>query len=370
LFDTICNQGSVSEATAFAVPYVIEVLAAPGVQGKDGILRLLACMAEARSVLDVHARTPDLLRRGPASLQKRADHVAKLAPELGWLRAACDAVEAGVGTYMDLLSDDEPEVRISAAYTLGQCQSGGADVVPVLIARIPSQSDARSQAALILALGSLKGTADEQRRIASLLAGRMGPEERSVVRFAAAMCLARVCPDEPAPEVLDTLTAAIGPASSDFERLPWCDDNAARSARHALAEYPVAQLRFLLRLLDNEDENIRGSARFAVEELCQERRSVTTCAAAALGERAFVGDLADRRGTVEILSRLGSAAARAAGPLRVALQDGDAQLRAHAAIALAGLHDTRAIPVLIALLKEERLYPKIIEARVGVQRGP
>jgi hypothetical protein len=52
LFDTICHQGSVYEATPFAVPYLIELLAAPGVQGKEEILQLLGCIAEGRSDID------------------------------------------------------------------------------------------------------------------------------------------------------------------------------------------------------------------------------------------------------------------------------------------------------------------------------
>ena len=46
LYGNIWHQWTVYEATAFAVPYLIELLDAPGVEGKDGILHLLATIAK------------------------------------------------------------------------------------------------------------------------------------------------------------------------------------------------------------------------------------------------------------------------------------------------------------------------------------
>jgi HEAT repeat protein len=264
---------------------------------------------------------------------------------------------------LDLLADDEPMVRIFATYVLGRCQGRAAQVVPELVTRVPSEGDARSQAALVLALGSLATAVDERAAIDHVLAERMGPKECPVVRLAAAMGLARSYRIGPAAEVLDTLLVSAGSAWSDFEDLPWCEGGSvAISVGEALAEYPEARLRFVLGLLDSRDEEVRRDARFAVDALCHERRSITLLAASALGERVLAGDPADRRGTVEILSHLGSAAALAAGPLGAALDDDDPQIRAHAAIALAILRDHRAIPVLIPLLNDDHFFPKVAEA--------
>jgi len=82
LFGTIWHQGTVYEATAPAVPFLIELLANPGVKGKDGILQLLACIAEGSSYVDVHGAAFDRMGMGPASEQERADHEARLAREL------------------------------------------------------------------------------------------------------------------------------------------------------------------------------------------------------------------------------------------------------------------------------------------------
>ena len=132
----------------------------------------------------------------------------------------------------------------------------------------------------------------------------------------------------------------------------------------ALAEYPAARLRLLEGLLDSQSEEVRSGARYAVEELCHERRSITPLAAATLGKRVLAGRLSDRRGHARILSRLGSAAA--VEPLSAALDDEDPPLRGHAAVALAGLHDPRAIPVLIALLDDDRSIPKLARTLGGL----
>ena len=104
------------------MPFLIELVAEPRVEEKEGILRLLASIAEGSSFIDVHAGVFDRMGSGPRSEQERAEREAHLRRELGWVRAAYEAVEAGVSTYLDLLADADSEVRIFAAYTLGHCQ--------------------------------------------------------------------------------------------------------------------------------------------------------------------------------------------------------------------------------------------------------
>ncbi len=365
LFGNIWHQGTVYEATAFAVPFLIELVAEPRVEQKEVILHLLASIAEGSSYIDVHAGVIDRMGSGPRSDEQRVDREAQLSRELAWVRAAFEAVEAGVSTYLDLLANADPDVRIFAAYTLGHCQGHAAQVVMELVARFPAESDARSQAALVMAIGSLMPVVNQQGDVSTFIAERIGPEESPVVRVAAAMCLARSSAVEPPVELLEVLSVSTGLAWNDFERLPWCEGDVAGRVGEALAEYPEARLRFLLRLLDCQDEEVRSGARFALEALCHTSRSITPLAAGALAKRILAGEIADRRGSAEVLSRLGSAARLAVGPLSVALDDEDPDLRAHAAFSLAALRDLRAIPVLIALLHDDRLFPKVAKALGG-----
>jgi HEAT repeat protein len=365
LFDNIWHQGTVYEATAFAVPFLIELLAEPHVGGKEGILHLLASIVAGRSYIDLHAGGFERMRTAAGSEGEREDREAQRARELGWVRAAAQAVEAGVTTYLGLLTDDDPEVRIFATYALGRCGGRAAQIVRELVARVSVETDARTRAALVLAKGALEAAAGQPGDASAFIAERMGPQEQPVVRLAAALALAKSSPAEPGREVLETLALATGPAWSDFERLPWCEGGVAVCVGEALAEVPEARLHFLLGLLENEDDAVRSGARGAIEELCRARRSVARLAAAALGERVCAGAPADRRGAALILGRLGPAAAAAVDPLSAALLDDDLQLRTAAALALAGLRDSRAIPVLIARLDDERAFSAIVSALGG-----
>lgn len=54
LYGNIWHQGTVYEATAHAVPFLVELLGAPAVAGKAELLALLHELATGRSYLDVH----------------------------------------------------------------------------------------------------------------------------------------------------------------------------------------------------------------------------------------------------------------------------------------------------------------------------
>src|SRR5207248_2283185 len=54
LYGNIWHQGTVYQATAHAVPFLVELLQSPGVQDKPEILRLLQALAGGSSYLEVH----------------------------------------------------------------------------------------------------------------------------------------------------------------------------------------------------------------------------------------------------------------------------------------------------------------------------
>lgn len=54
LYGNIWHQGTVYEATAYAVPFLGELLASPEVMEKHRILFLLSALARGNSYLDVH----------------------------------------------------------------------------------------------------------------------------------------------------------------------------------------------------------------------------------------------------------------------------------------------------------------------------
>lgn len=56
LFGNIWTQGTVYEATIYAIPFLIELLEAPEIEGKPGIASLLASIADGHGYIEVHAR--------------------------------------------------------------------------------------------------------------------------------------------------------------------------------------------------------------------------------------------------------------------------------------------------------------------------
>ncbi len=114
----IWHQGTVYEATGYAVPFLIELLTIPSIVEKSAILRLLHSIAGGSSYLDVHQRL-DSFR----SERDTEEFQTERAQELEWVDAAHRAVVDGASVYQTLLSDAEAEVRTMAAYVLAACRS-------------------------------------------------------------------------------------------------------------------------------------------------------------------------------------------------------------------------------------------------------
>ena len=55
LFGNIYHQGTVYEASIYAIPFLIEFLDDPNYQAKDDIVQLFACIAGGKGYLEVHA---------------------------------------------------------------------------------------------------------------------------------------------------------------------------------------------------------------------------------------------------------------------------------------------------------------------------
>jgi hypothetical protein len=108
LFSTICHQGTVDSATAHAAPFLLELLAAPGFADKEAIFYLLSCIAEVRSYTKGHAPLFDPM--GAADPEQQRGRASAIEQELEWVRAAREAVEAGVGTF---LADRAPRRAIA-----------------------------------------------------------------------------------------------------------------------------------------------------------------------------------------------------------------------------------------------------------------
>lgn len=360
----ICNESPV-ETMAAAVPFLIELAARPDVEAREDILDFLAGMAGGDAGGGVRADPNELLRPGGLDDQDRA---LRRARDLAWSRSARQIVESSLGTFLGLLADDNPKVRIGAAWVLARCRGRAALLFPEIEARVSAQADPRTRAALILALEGLAEPAGKSGSANALFEERMRAEEAPVVRLTAAFCLARSSLGKPSPEVIDVLCETAEAAWVDFEE--GLGRGVAFSVSRALNGDPEARFRFLAGPLDSTDPYVRRAAQTATAQLGYDSRSITRAVAAALGERLLGAGLEDRRWITELLSGFGAAISEAIGPLADALADDDSKVRLDAALALANLRDPRALPVLIEQLSPPRSLdvslPMAIDDRAGI----
>ncbi len=138
LYGNIWHQHTVYEATAFAVPFLIDLLQSPCTPDRISIATLLGLIARGRSYHEVH---------NPA---KEAD----VARELVWVKNARDAVRGGIEVYLRLLAEDSCQLRLAAAHLLAcfpeEVHRTRQPLLDSLTAE--SQTDARAVFGLALAL--------------------------------------------------------------------------------------------------------------------------------------------------------------------------------------------------------------------------
>lgn len=106
LHGNIWHQGTVYEATAYAVPFLVQLLVNGRPEIRADILMLLTEIADGRSYVDVHGSS-------------EPDKETRLAREMEWVQAARSAVAAEANIYRKQLADGNEEVRLLAAFLLG-----------------------------------------------------------------------------------------------------------------------------------------------------------------------------------------------------------------------------------------------------------
>ena len=116
----VWHQGTVYEATAYTVPFLIELLGDEKIGDREWLLLLLRSLASGSSYLDVH---------GPMPNQEPQAFETARQEEKGWVSTAREAVREGIPLYLTLLSAEAPAVRTTAAYLLSEFPSEARDTV-------------------------------------------------------------------------------------------------------------------------------------------------------------------------------------------------------------------------------------------------
>lgn len=218
LYGNIWHQGTVYEATSYAVPFLIELLSIDHVTRKYDILILLAHLADGTSYLDIQG--DDLLSDAydTAAIQKQ------IAEEVQHVQRTHQAVCDGMDDYFDVLLDETEELhtRMAVTYLLSCLTEHHALIVPRLKRQLPDEPDSLMRASLVLALRYLQqGQADTY-----YLEPYLAPDEDLIVRVCAGMAIASMATQDTPMRVIDLLIAVLKHASvveEAYEQLTWSE---------------------------------------------------------------------------------------------------------------------------------------------------
>jgi len=146
LYGNIWHQHTVYEATASAVPFLVELLDSPRTSDRVSIATLLGLIARGRSYHEVH----------------NPSKKSEVKRELVWVENARAAVREGIGSYLKLLASEDYQLHLTAAHLLAcfpeEKSRTGRPLLDALAAE--SKSNARAALGLALALlGELRGEA-------------------------------------------------------------------------------------------------------------------------------------------------------------------------------------------------------------------
>lgn len=207
LFGNIWHQGTVYEATAHAVPYLIELAACPLVPDRSGILGLLAAIATGSSYRDVHG-----------NVFNEPDFDERKAVELTWVEQAHTAVASGVATFL-AMTREETDIRLAAAHVLALLPEHREVVCARVRSMMNAETGSLQRTGLLLLLG-LAG--DKSEATLSVLAAALLGDDLAQ-RHGAALAFAYLKP-EPLPDparaaILDAIAADN--LEDSFEGLPW-----------------------------------------------------------------------------------------------------------------------------------------------------
>ncbi|RGC69036.1 hypothetical protein C5N14_10835 [Micromonospora sp. MW-13] len=242
LYANIFHQGSRYEASAYALPFLLELAGDPATPDPELGLYLITALAigyderwlpEGFPVAEFRRAADggrELLAAKPPPCDEDEDdedddeekeyveyeYVESLSAEdQGRLwayieLAAYDAARAGVPLLRSLLTRPEPGVRVGAAYALAWFPEDAAGSVAALAAVRDAASDADEVATAVVASGLLGSAPD-----AGLLA-----DPRPVVRWAAAVGRARVLGAETDQATVDELLAWVAASPDGSRRRP------------------------------------------------------------------------------------------------------------------------------------------------------
>ena len=223
---TLVYQGmSTLETASYAVPFLLELLAAPVVEEekvdplwlgeKGNLLWLLSAIAKGRPFL----LGTGALDRYEDEASAPPDLQAELASQRGWVQRAYGAVEQGVALYCACLAHAEAGTRLAAAHLLALFPAQERESILPLRARLDQEEDERVLATVVVSLGTLL---TPEATALAFLGTYVQADYPPRLRLVAALTYARRARATTLPEVIQVLVeAGREPESQDPSLMEW-----------------------------------------------------------------------------------------------------------------------------------------------------
>ena len=314
LFGNIWHQGTVYEATAYAVPYLIELLAVPAVACKADILFLLEAVARGSSYHDVHQHLSHHYHE-----RQTEDFQATVRKELAWVAAAHEAVEQGVETYLALLGDKDAKVAALAPFTLAACYQNAETILPILRVKIEKETRMPVKVSLVRGAATLLDDAGKAQETLSESYLTLFTElasnwdEPPYVRLAAAISLVYLGGSAYVDLAL-LLFAQVGSACNEqiASYFPWSIgyEGSVKAMSKALSAYPQIHVHWLVGLLSHPDfsgTEVCSAILEEIQEACRTSRSAARVAAPHLVQLLTDEDEEVRKTVARALPAMGQA---------------------------------------------------------------
>jgi hypothetical protein len=252
LWGNIIHQGTVYSATAYAIPFLIELLESPDVKAKPQLLVLVGALACGISYHEAHQPLFEDAGVFTEEMQQ-PEWQHRIREERGWVEAAWRAVVAGTPTYLILLVDPLPEIRFCATYPLAVCGEHATEILPHLQRRLNEETDVQVQGSLLLCLSCIAGDNG-----IPLFEEYLAYSKHPLLRALAALCWVRIAKQNAPQLAIDVLTEVLTdphPIDSLYMQLPWADDQSVvAAASQALGQLGSQATEFVIpRVLDALD---------------------------------------------------------------------------------------------------------------------
>ena len=142
LFGNIWHQGTVFEATIYAIPYLIDLLTSPEVEDKSAIAYLLASVANGYGFLEVHAQ-PDSFESDWRLIYAKQgkSFETEIVKESAIVRRVRDAAKDSLPAITPYLSDLDAETRGTVALALSRYPELSDQNLPLIINALESEQD-------------------------------------------------------------------------------------------------------------------------------------------------------------------------------------------------------------------------------------